>query len=140
LAVLDILGWRELAMNKTVIFASIGRDGTLNTSDRSEESPPSEPIAAIIPEHVEEAVCRGPNDTTADAEDFQSIRSAPHVATLRRALALTQKEFAARYHIPLAALRDWEREHSEPDQPMCAYLTVIARYPTIVLRALQKSG
>jgi putative transcriptional regulator len=67
------------------------------------------------------------------------MRLAPHVATLRRALALTQKEFAARYHIPLALLRDWEQEHSEPDQRMYAYLTVIARYPTIVLRALQKA-
>ncbi len=58
------------------------------------------------------------------------------VRTLRRALALTQEEFAERYHIPLATLRDWEQGRSEPDQPAKAYLTVIARDPEGVERAL----
>jgi len=61
----------------------------------------------------------------------------PRVKTLRRALALTQEEFAARYHIPLGTLRDWEQGRSEPDQPAKAYLTVIARDPEGVERALQ---
>ena len=52
-------------------------------------------------------------------------------------LALTQEEFAARYHIPLGTLRDWEQGRSEPDQPAKAYLTVIARDPEGVERALQ---
>jgi putative transcriptional regulator len=30
---------------------------------------------------------------------------------------LTQEEFAARYHIPLGILRDWEQGRTEPDQP-----------------------
>jgi len=44
--------------------------------------------------------------------------------TLRRALALTQEEFAARSKIPLGTLRDWEQGRSEPDQPAKAYLTL----------------
>jgi transcriptional regulator with XRE-family HTH domain len=55
---------------------------------------------------------------------------------LVRALALTQEEFAARYRIPLGTLRDWEQGRSEPDQPAQAYLTVIARDPKGVGRAL----
>ena len=53
----------------------------------------------------------------------------PRVKTLRRALGLTQPEFAARYQIPLGRLRDWEQGRTEPDQPARAYLRVIAREP-----------
>jgi putative transcriptional regulator len=49
---------------------------------------------------------------------------------------MTQEEFAARYHIPLGTLRDWEQGRCEPDQPARAYLTVIAHDPEGVTRAL----
>jgi hypothetical protein len=42
-----------LPWSQNLIFASIRRDGAHITSDRSEETPPKEPIAAMIPEHVE---------------------------------------------------------------------------------------
>lgn len=57
--------------------------------------------------------------------------------TLRRALGLTQEEFAARYRIPIGTLRDWEQGRAEPDQPARAYLTVIAHDPEGVRRALE---
>jgi putative transcriptional regulator len=38
--------------------------------------------------------------------------------------------------IPLGTLRDWEQGRCEPDQPAKAYLTVIARDPEGVDRAL----
>jgi hypothetical protein len=47
-----------------------------------------------------------------------------------------QEEFAARYHIPLGTLRDWEQHRSEPDQAARAFLKVIAKEPDIVARAL----
>jgi putative transcriptional regulator len=75
------------------------------------------------------------NPPLSDARPGQ-LRPVPRVRTLRRALALTQEEFAARYHIPLGTLRDWEQGRSEPDQPAKAYLTVIARDPQGVERAL----
>jgi putative transcriptional regulator len=50
---------------------------------------------------------------------------------------LTQEEFAARYHIPIGTLRDWEQGRSEPDQPARAYLTVISHDPEGVRRALE---
>jgi putative transcriptional regulator len=56
---------------------------------------------------------------------------------LRRALAVTQEEFAACIRIPLSTLRDWEQGRSEPDQTARAYLTVIARDPEGVRRALE---
>jgi putative transcriptional regulator len=56
--------------------------------------------------------------------------------TSASAFALTREEFAARFRIPLGTLRDWEQGRSEPDQPAKAYLTVIARDPRGVERAL----
>lgn len=46
---------------------------------------------------------------------------------IRRALGLTQEEFAGRFHIPLGTLRDWEQGAAAPDQSARAYITVIAR-------------
>ena len=55
---------------------------------------------------------------------------------IRRAFHLTQEEFAARFHIPLSMLRDWEQGKTEPDQAARAYLRVIARNPKAVTEAL----
>ena len=57
----------------------------------------------------------------------------------RRALRLTQEEFAERFRIPLGTPRDWEQGKSEPDQAARAYLTVIGRNPTAVDEALKSA-
>jgi len=59
------------------------------------------------------------------------------VKVIRRALGLTQEEFANRYRIPLGTLRDWEQGRATPDQPTQAYLMVIARSPEEVQQALE---
>ncbi|MGI8743239.1 MAG: helix-turn-helix domain-containing protein [Bryobacteraceae bacterium] len=64
------------------------------------------------------------------------MKRTPQSKIIRRALELTQEEFAARYHIPLGTLRDWEQGRAEPDQPARAYLTLIARDPDRVNRKL----
>ena len=64
------------------------------------------------------------------------MKRTPRAKIIRRALDLTQEEFAARYRIPLGTLRDWEQGRAEPDQPTRAYLTVIARDPDRVSRIL----
>ena len=66
------------------------------------------------------------------------MKRTPQVKIIRRALELTQEEFAARSHIPLGTLRDWEQGPAEPDQPARAYLTVIARDPDRVNRMLNE--
>ena len=73
-------------------------------------------------------------------EEFRTARRVPRVKTLRRALGLTQPEFAARYQIPLGTLRDWEQGRTEPDQPARAYLRVIARDREGARAALAESG
>ena len=60
------------------------------------------------------------------AADLKRMKRTPQVKIIRRALGLTQEEFAERYRIPLGTLRDWEQGRSEPDQPARAYLRVTA--------------
>jgi putative transcriptional regulator len=85
---------------------------------------------------IETAAARDHENPPLTKAKAGQLRPVPRVKTLRRALALTQEEFAVRYHIPLGTLRDWEQGRSEPDQPTRAYLTVIARDPKGVARAL----
>jgi len=127
-------------MSKTDIIVRMHRDGTLHRvmPDGTEVPMPDPgPLAPMTEEEISEAALRDPDARPMTDEEFRGARKVPRVKTLRRALALTQEEFAARYHIPLGTLRDWEQGRSEPDQPARAYLTVIARDPEGVRRALE---
>ena len=63
-----------------------------------------------------------------------------NVKALRTRLRLTQEQFAARYNLNVARLRDWEQGRSQPDGAVRAYLTVIKQEPGAVERALRKAG
>jgi len=64
------------------------------------------------------------------------LKRMSQVRQIRRALHLTQEEFATRFRIPLGTLRDWEQGKSTPDQAARAYLRVIAVDADAVTRAL----
>jgi len=69
----------------------------------------------------------------------EQLHNAPRlfpVRDLRRALEMTQEEFAQYYGIPLGTLRDWEQGRVIPDQATRSYLLVIARDPETVYRLL----
>jgi len=87
-------------------------------------------------EEIEAAALLDPDAQPLTPDDLRRMRRTPQVKIIRRALDLTQEEFAVRYDIPLGTLRDWEQGRSEPDQPAKAYLRVIARDPRGVERAL----
>ncbi len=70
-------------------------------------------------------------------EDFGRMNRTPQVRVIRRALGLSQEEFAARFHIPLGTLRDWEQGRKDPDAAARAYLVVIGRNPSAVAEALR---
>jgi putative transcriptional regulator len=93
-------------------------------------------LRAMTDEEVTAAAMADSDARPMTPEQFRSARRVPRTKTLRRALALTQEEFALRYHIPIGTLRDWEQGRCEPDQPSRAYLTVIAHDPEGVKRAL----
>jgi putative transcriptional regulator len=60
----------------------------------------------------------------------------PDVKAIRRALGMSQEDFARTYKIPVATLKGWEQGRRHPDATVAAYLRVIARYPTEVQEAL----
>jgi putative transcriptional regulator len=105
-------------------------------SDGREEVLRKRPVRPMTEAEIEAAAASDPDARPMTPEEAATTRRIPRVKTLRRALALTQEEFAARYRIPLGTLRDWEQGRSTPDQPARAYLTVIARDPEGVRRAL----
>jgi putative transcriptional regulator len=68
------------------------------------------------------------------------LRRTPQVRVIRRALKLSQEEFAARFQVPLGTLRDWEQGRKAPDAAARAYLKVIARDPEAVSKALGRQA
>jgi len=92
---------------------------------------------ALTDEEVHAASLADPDAQPLTKERLARMKKVPRARTLRRALGLTQEEFAARYHIPIGTLRDWEQGRSEPDQPARAYLKVIAGDPEGVRHTLE---
>jgi putative transcriptional regulator len=94
------------------------------------------PPRSMSAEAIERAARADRDAQPLTESDLKRMKRTPQTKIIRRALELTQEEFAARYHIPLGTLRDWEQGRAEPDQPTRAYLTLIARDPEHVYRTL----
>jgi putative transcriptional regulator len=91
----------------------------------------------MTPAAIERAALADPDARPLTPADTRRMKRTPQAKIIRRALGMTQEEFAARYRIPLGTLRDWEQGRAVPDQPARAYLTVIARSPHEVQQALE---
>jgi putative transcriptional regulator len=126
-------------MKKKITTAKIRADGTLVRVDPTgvEELISVPQIPPKSEAEIEAAAAGDPDNPPITPARRAQLKPVPRVKTLRRALGLTQEEFAARYHIPPGTLRDWEQGRTDPDQPARAYLTVIARDPEGVRRALE---
>jgi putative transcriptional regulator len=126
-------------MNEKTIIARMRDDGTVVEvlSDGTERPFPDEPMRPMTEEEVEAAANSDPDARPMTEDEWRKARRVPRVKTLRRALRLTQEEFASRYRIPLDTIQDWEDGCSEPDQTARAYLKVIAVEPEMVQRVLQ---
>ncbi|MGN7125511.1 helix-turn-helix domain-containing protein [Methylorubrum thiocyanatum] len=82
------------------------------------------------------AALSDPDAQPLTSDDMQRMPRTPRVRIIRRALGLSQEEFASRFQIPLGTLRDWEQGRKEPDAAARAYLVVIGRNPRAVSEAL----
>jgi putative transcriptional regulator len=58
------------------------------------------------------------------------------VKAIRKRVNMSQAEFSRAYGISKRALQEWEQGGRQPDSAARAYLTVIAREPAAVRRAL----
>ena len=82
-----------------------------------------------------------PDNRPLTSDDLKRMKRRPRAYVVRRALRMTQEQFAEAYRIPIGTLRDWEQGRTEPDQANRAYLKVIAVDPEFVKRALaQRPG
>lgn len=126
-------------MNETIITARMHKDGTVVEvlPDGSEQPFPQQPMRPMTEEEIYEAALSDPDAQPLTDADLARMKRVSRVKIIRRALQLTQEEFAARYHIPIGTLRDWEQGRSEPDQTAKAYLKVIAANPEAIYQALQ---
>lgn len=59
-------------------------------------------------ELIEAAARSNPDSQPLTPADFARMKRTPQVKIIRRALGLSQDDFAARYHIPIGTPRDWE--------------------------------
>jgi len=69
-------------------------------------------------------------DEPVDAEDIISP------AAIRKRLGMTQRQFAAAIHVPVATLQNWEQGRTLMDPSARALMTILAREPEAALRAL----
>ncbi len=132
-----------MSKGNTVVARRIA-DGTLveALSDGStralEDATDWQRVRTMSDEDAEAAALADPDAEPLTDERLAKSRPVPRAKIVRRALGLSQEEFAARYHIPVGTLRDWEQGRFEPDAAARAYLCVIAREPEVVRRALAR--
>jgi len=88
-------------------------------------------------EERHQAALSDPDAPPATEAQLARARRVPTVRTLRRKLKLTQEEFAARFHLPLGTVRDWEQCAHRPDKAAQVLLTGIGKDPDAVARALK---
>lgn len=91
---------------------------------------------ALTDEEIIARAMTDPDNLPRTDADFARMKRRPRAYIVRRALRMTQEQFAEAYRIPIGTLRDWEQGRTEPDQANQAYLKVIAVDPDFVRRAL----
>ena len=69
--------------------------------------------------------------------ELAQFETVPDTRAIRESLKLTQREFAGRFHLSLATVRDWEQGRFQPDQAARTLLRLIASEPEFVERALR---
>ena len=109
---------------------------TKKTRDRNRAKTDWAALDAMTEEEKRAAALSDPDAQPIIKEKWDRMKRVPRAKTLRRALGLSQEEFAARFHIPIGTLRDWEQGRAEPDQAARAYLEVIASAPDVVRKAV----
>ena len=62
------------------------------------------------------------------------------VRKVRTKMGLSQAEFATKFGLPPATLRNWEQGRSRPDAPTRVLLAVIAKHPEAVEDVLRKAS
>jgi putative transcriptional regulator len=92
---------------------------------------------AMTEEESHQAALSDPDCPPLTEEQLARARRMPTVKRLRLRLGMTLEEFAAKFHLPLGIITDWERGVHRPDEAAEVLLKVIAKDPEAVARALE---
>ena len=96
-------------------------------------------LDSMSDEDIEKAALSDPNNPPLTDEELEAFERVPDTKAIRKALRLTQREFATTFQLSLATVRDWEQGRYQPDQAARTLLRVIARDSKAVKRALEMS-
>ena len=117
-------------------------DDTIITYRLDPDAPPATDWSrfdAMTEEQRQTAALADPDCPPLTEEQLARARAVPPLKVLRFKLGLTQEEFAARFHLPLGTVRDWERGARRPDAAAVVLLRVIDHNPQAVLQALEEA-
>jgi putative transcriptional regulator len=90
-------------------------------------------VSRMTGEAIAEDIARDSDAMPFADADGMALR----IQMIRKGLSLSQAQFAAQFHIPLATLKDWEQGRRQPEAAAWAYLQVIEGEPAAVRRALK---
>lgn len=93
-------------------------------------------MAAMTEEEIERNAAEDADNPPLELDVAALEAGALTARRVRQATGLSQSQFASRYRIDLARLRDWERGHVSMDSVALAYLSVIEKEAEAVDRAL----
>ncbi len=75
----------------------------------------------------------GPNKERSALQAIRNLRIVKaHGRTAGKRMGLSQAEFATKFGLPPATLRNWEQGRARPDAPTRVLLAVIAKHPEAV--------
>jgi putative transcriptional regulator len=94
-------------------------------------------LEAMTEEEIVAAALSDPDAQPLNDVQLARMRRVPLARHVRLKLGISQADFAARFHLPLGTIRDWEQGRAEPDAAAKVLLQVIARDPEAVARALE---
>jgi putative transcriptional regulator len=94
-------------------------------------------VDAMTDEEVEANALSDPDNPPLTAEQLIRLKPVPNPKQIRQRLHLTQEQFAARFHLRVGTVRDWEQGTKEPDSAAKVLLRVIDKHPDAVISALE---
>ncbi len=100
---------------------------------------PTTTVGARIIEGLEQALAWSKGEPSTARANLVRIPDID-IHELRRGMGLSQSQFAVKFGLPPATLRNWEQGRARPDSPTRVLLAVIAKHPEAVADVLDKAS
>jgi len=94
-------------------------------------------VGSEIIEGLENALSFAKGQTRSARTHVVDVSTPSDIRRIRQKLGMSQSDFAVRFGVSPATLRNWEQGRRQPEGPARVLLTIIDREPEAVRRALQ---